>query len=60
MNDIIENDTNYFIGSIVTYKANGDFKGIVDGQQRLTTLILLLSAIKYIRYILEKIENYYI
>ena len=48
LNDIIENDTNYFIGSIVTYKANGDFKGIVDGQQRLTTLILLLSAIKYI------------
>ena len=48
LNDIIENDANYFIGSIVTYKANGDFKGIVDGQQRLTTLILLLSAIKYI------------
>ena len=48
LNDIIENNDNYFIGSIVTYKSNGDFKGIVDGQQRLTTLILVLTAIKYI------------
>ena len=48
LNDIIENEENYFIGSIVTYKSNGDFKGIVDGQQRLTTLILVLSAVKYI------------
>ena len=48
LNDIIENDVNYFIGSIVTYVSNGDFKGIVDGQQRLTTLILVLSAVKYI------------
>ena len=50
LNDIIDNDENYFIGSIVTYKVNRDFKGIVDGQQRLTTLILMLSAIKYIAY----------
>lgn len=48
LNDINENNDNYFIGSIVTYKSNGDFKGIVDGQQRLTTLILVLAAIKYI------------
>ena len=35
----------YFIGSIVTY-AKGQYKAIVDGQQRLTTITLILAAIR--------------
>lgn len=40
----------YFSGSIITYKNKQTGKtSIVDGQQRLTTTILILSAIKHIR-----------
>ena len=42
LNDIIENDPKYFIGSIIWIK---DTKEIIDGQQRLTSLCLLLLAI---------------
>ena len=34
----------YFLGSIVTYKNENDQSEIIDGQQRLTTLLLLLRA----------------
>lgn len=34
----------YFLGSIVSY-TNGDVQEIIDGQQRITTLFLLLRAI---------------
>jgi len=42
LNDIIENDSGYFIGSIIWIK---DTHEIIDGQQRLTSLNLLLLAI---------------
>ncbi|MBI2472515.1 MAG: DUF262 domain-containing protein [Planctomycetes bacterium] len=38
-------DDDYFIGSIVVYENNG-YKGIVDGQQRITTIIILLCALR--------------
>lgn len=47
-NDIIENidsPSEYFFGTIVTYKNNkGDFE-VIDGQQRLTSFFLLLRAL---------------
>jgi uncharacterized protein with ParB-like and HNH nuclease domain len=45
-NDIKENDMNYFIGNMVTYKISEDKKGVIDGQQRLTTITLALCAIR--------------
>jgi|JI9StandDraft_2_1071091.scaffolds.fasta_scaffold16888_5 hypothetical protein len=45
-NDIfLPKQQDYFIGSIVTF-AKGQYKAIVDGQQRLTTITLLLAAIR--------------
>lgn len=43
---ILAEDPDYFIGSFVLYQAKGDpdLLFIVDGQQRLTTITLLLSA----------------
>jgi len=36
----------YFIGSMVVYPDNGGVYGIVDGQQRLTTVIMMLCALR--------------
>lgn len=43
---VIESETDYFIGSIVVYKKSDELFGIVDGQQRLTTITMLLCAIR--------------
>lgn len=46
-NDAIgESDDEHFIGSIVTYRATSEELGIVDGQQRLTTITLALCALR--------------
>lgn len=51
LNDVNENPINYFIGSVVLYiyqqedNERKDVKGVVDGQQRLTTILLVLMAI---------------
>jgi uncharacterized protein with ParB-like and HNH nuclease domain len=46
-NDIVDNaideETEYFLGTIVTYKDGSDIS-IIDGQQRLTSFFLLLRA----------------
>lgn len=45
--DTIVNATNeYFIGSMVMYTIGDRKFGIVDGQQRLTTIVILLSAVR--------------
>lgn len=38
-------ETDYFIGSMVVYKS-GDAYGVVDGQQRMTTIAMILAAIR--------------
>jgi len=43
---ILEKAENYFIGSMVVYQTKKPYFGIVDGQQRLTTITLILSAIR--------------
>lgn len=41
--DNFNNESEYFLGAIVTFR-NGRFSEVIDGQQRLTTLMLLLRA----------------
>ncbi len=41
--DPFDKSERYFLGPIVTFK-NGDYIEVIDGQQRLTTLMLLLRA----------------
>jgi len=52
------NDDNqeYFFGSIVVFKKDG-FSQVVDGQQRLTSLLLLFSAMKCFLANLQKNDN---
>ena len=45
--DIVSNQSDdYFIGSMVVYKKSKQFFGIVDGQQRLTTITILLCVLR--------------
>lgn len=45
--DLIENEDNdYFIGSMVIYKKKKQEFGLVDGQQRLTTITILLCVLR--------------
>lgn len=58
-NDIIENEKNYFIGHMVTYKIGNERKGVIDGQQRITTITLALCAIrnKFIEFDARKLAD---
>jgi len=45
--DIVQDDPqDYFIGSMVVYKDGRQRFGVVDGQQRLTTITILLSVLR--------------
>lgn len=43
---IVNSGADYFIGSIVVYKSGESTFNIVDGQQRMTTITLLLAALR--------------
>ena len=46
-NDLVANqDNDYFIGSMVVYKRSKQEFGVVDGQQRLTTITIMLCVIR--------------
>lgn len=42
--DKFDSNEEYFLGSIVTFENDNNKKEVIDGQQRLTTLMLLLRA----------------
>jgi uncharacterized protein with ParB-like and HNH nuclease domain len=53
--DVLENlDQSYFIGSMVVYKVGRSSVAVVDGQQRLTTITILLCAIRDAYNLLEE------
>jgi hypothetical protein len=43
--DVVESGSDYFIGSMVIFE-DGDDSGLVDGQQRITTITMMLAAIR--------------
>src|SRR5215211_6166801 len=43
--DVVESRSDYFIGSMVVYPQS-EFAGLVDGQQRITTITMMLAAIR--------------
>ena len=45
---VIDSDDDYFIGSMVVYKQEKGYFGIVDGQQRMTTITILLCVLRNI------------
>lgn len=61
--DILESynnqEPNYFLGSIITAKPSEDssYLDVVDGQQRLTTLVILMATIRDLFPEINKIES---
>ena len=47
--DKFDSNEEYFLGSIVTFENDNNKKEVIDGQQRLTTLMLLLRAF-YVKF----------
>ena len=41
-----QKNPNYFLGSIITISSENSYQDIVDGQQRLTTLMILFCVIR--------------
>lgn len=45
-NDIVSADRDYFIGSMVVFPSRHGTQGLVDGQQRVTTITLIMCALR--------------
>lgn len=45
-NENKEIDANYFLGSLIVVKQPNGFEDVVDGQQRLTTMMILFNVVK--------------
>ncbi|GAJ14372.1 unnamed protein product, partial [marine sediment metagenome] len=43
---IVDSSSDYFIGSMVMFKLGSSTYGIVDGQQRMTTIMMILCALR--------------
>ncbi len=43
---VVDSDSDYFIGSMVMFKLGSSTYGIVDGQQRMTTITMILCALR--------------
>lgn len=43
---VVDSDGDYFIGSMVVYQIEKGVFGVVDGQQRLTTITIMLGALR--------------
>jgi uncharacterized protein with ParB-like and HNH nuclease domain len=54
--EAFDENEEYFLGSVVTYKNTEDLSEVIDGQQRLTTLMLILRAF-YDKFTNMKDEN---
>lgn len=54
--DKFNNDDEYYLGPIVTFKNENNKLEIIDGQQRLTTLMLLLRAF-YVKFLYAQDDN---
>lgn len=54
--DKFNNEDEYYLGSIVTFKNEKSKLEVIDGQQRLTTLMLLLRAF-YVKFLYAKDDN---
>ena len=45
LNDILSSEDKYFLGSLIVHKNEDDLYEVIDGQQRLTTLYILLICL---------------
>lgn len=51
-----DSNENYFIGSMVVYQQKKPYFGIVDGQQRLTTITIVLAVIRDFFKMLDRVD----
>ena len=52
----VSTDGQYYIGSLIVYRRNDAFE-VIDGQQRLTTLYLLLTEVSHPLKECDKMKN---
>jgi hypothetical protein len=53
---VLDNDRGYFIGPMVAFGQGGDVYGIVDGQQRITSITLALCVVRDIFQELQAVK----